>query len=222
MPLLGALKWLHGFIGNWGWSIIVLTILINVAMFPLRHKSVVAMRKMQELQPQMKAIQERYAKYKITDPERQKMNQEVMELYKARGVNPASGCVPMLLTMPFLFAFYSMLSQAIELRGAEFIWWIKDLAAHDPYYVTPILMGVSMVWQTRLTPTTADPTQQKVMMFMPLLFTFIFLGQPAGLAIYWFVSNLWTIGQQYFTNYLIGPPKVHNVRPVGERQTRKA
>jgi YidC/Oxa1 family membrane protein insertase len=115
-----------------------------------------------------------------------------------------------------------MLSQAIELRGAEFIWWIKDLAAHDPYYVTPILMGVSMVWQTKMTPSTADPTQQKVMMFMPLLFTFIFLGQPAGLAIYWFVSNLWTIGQMYFTNYLIGPPRVHNVRPVGERQTKKA
>jgi YidC/Oxa1 family membrane protein insertase len=222
VPLLGALKWLHGFIGNWGWSIIVLTILINLVMFPLRHKSVVAMRKMQELQPQMKAIQERYAKYKITDPERQKMNQEVMELYRSKGVNPASGCVPMLLTMPFLFAFYSMLSVSIELRGAEFIWWIKDLAAHDPYYVTPILMGVSMIWQTRMSPSTADPTQQKVMMFMPLLFTFIFLGQPAGLAIYWLVSNLWMIGQQYFTNYLIGPPKVHNVRPAGQRQTKKA
>lgn len=218
VPLLGALKWLHGFIGNWGWAIIVLTILINLAMFPLRHKSVVAMRKMQELQPQMKAIQERYAKYKITDPERQKMNQEVMELYKSKGVNPASGCVPMLLTIPFLFAFYSMLSQAIELRGAEFILWIDDLAARDPYYVTPILMGATMVWQTRITPTTADPTQQKIMMLMPFMFTFIFLGQPSGLAIYWFVSNLWGIGQQYFTNYLIGPPKVHNVRPAAERK----
>jgi YidC/Oxa1 family membrane protein insertase len=222
VPLLGALKWLYGFIGNWGWSIIVLTILINLVMFPLRHKSVVAMRKMQELQPQMKAIQERYAKYKITDPERQKMNQEVMELYKAKGVNPASGCVPMLLTMPFLFAFYSMLSVAIELRGAEFGGWIHDLAAHDPLYITPILMGATMVWQMRIQPSSADPTQQKVMMIMPFMFTFIFLGQPAGLAIYWFVSNLWAIGQQYFTNYLIGPPKVHNVRPVGERQTKKA
>jgi YidC/Oxa1 family membrane protein insertase len=222
VPLLGALKWLHGFIGNWGWSIIVLTILINLAMFPLRHKSVVAMRKMQELQPQMKAIQDRYAKYKITDPERQKMNQEVMELYKTKGVNPASGCVPMLLTMPFLFAFYSMLSVAIELRGAAFIGWIQDLAAHDPLYITPILMGATMVWQQKITPSTADPTQQKVMLMMPFLFTFIFLGQPSGLAIYWFVSNLWTIGQQYLTNYLIGPPKLHNVRPVGERQTKKA
>ncbi len=220
VPLLGALKWLHGFIGNWGWSIIVLTILINLVLFPLRHKSVVSMRRMQELQPQMKAIQDRYAKYKITDPERQKMNTEVMELYKSKGVNPASGCVPMLLTIPFLFAFYSMLSQAIELRGAEFIGWITDLAARDPYYVTPLLMGATMVWQQRLTPTTADPTQQKVMMMMPFMFTFIFLGQPSGLAIYWFVSNLWGIGQQYFTNYLIGPPKVHNVRPAVERKAK--
>ena len=100
VPLLGALKWVHGYIGNWGWAIIVLTILINLAMFPLRHKSVVSMRKMQEIQPQMKAIQDRYAKYKVTDPERQKMNTEVMALYKAKGVNPASGCVPMLLTLP--------------------------------------------------------------------------------------------------------------------------
>ena len=107
VPLLGALKWVHRYIGNWGWAIIVLTILINLAMFPLRQKSVTSMRKMQEIQPEMKAIQERYAKYKVTDPQRQKMNEEVMALYKAKGVNPASGCVPMLLTFPFLFAFYA-------------------------------------------------------------------------------------------------------------------
>ena len=133
---------MHGYVGDWGWSIIVLTILINLAMAPLRHKSVVSMRRMQELQPQMKAIQDRYAKYKITDPERQKMNTEVMELYKSRGVNPASGCVPMLLTMPFLFAFYAMLGQAIEIRGEDFLGWIPDLSRADPYYITPVLMGV--------------------------------------------------------------------------------
>jgi YidC/Oxa1 family membrane protein insertase len=221
VPLLGALTWVHGFVGNWGWSIIVLTILINLTLFPLRHRAVVSMRKMQELQPQMKAIQERYAQYKMTDPERQKMNAEVMELYKARGVNPASGCVPMLLTMPFLFAFYAMLSQSIEIRGAEFGGWIHDLAARDPLYITPLLMGASMIWQQKLQPAAADPTQQKMMMIMPFMFTFIFLGQPSGLAIYWLVSNLWGIGQQYFTNWLIGPPKVHNVRPVGERRTKK-
>jgi YidC/Oxa1 family membrane protein insertase len=221
-PLLGALQWVHGYVGNWGWAIITLTILINLAMFPLRHKSVVAMRKMQELQPQMKAIQDRYAKYKVTDPERQKMNQEVMELYKTRGVNPASGCVPMLLTMPFLFAFYSMLSQAIEIRGADWILWIRDLAAADPYYVLPILTGVTMMWQQKLTPAGVDPTQQKVMMIMPVMFTFIFLGQPAGLSLYWLVSQLWGIGQQYFTNYLIGPSKSNNVRPPDAPTPTKA
>jgi YidC/Oxa1 family membrane protein insertase len=206
VPLLGALKWVHGFIGNWGWSIVVLTILINLAMFPLRHKSVVSMRKMQEIQPQMKAIQDRYAKFKITDPERQKMNSEVMELYKSKGVNPASGCVPMLLTLPFLFAFYSMLSQAIEIRGADFFGWITDLSRHDPLFITPILMGITMFWQQKMTPSSMDPAQQKVMMFMPVMFLFMFLWAPSGLVIYWFISNLWAIGQQYLTTYLIGPP----------------
>lgn len=206
VPLLNALKWVYGFIGNWGWSIIVLTILINLAMFPLRHKSVVSMKKMQEIQPQMKAIQERYAKYKITDPERQKMNTEVMELYKAKGVNPASGCVPMLLTFPFLFAFYAMLSVAIEIRGAYFFGWITNLSAPDPYFITPILMGAAQFWQTKMTPTSADPTQQKIMMFMPIMFTVMSLSFPSGLVIYWLVSTVFTIAQQYLTTHLAGAP----------------
>lgn len=206
VPLLGALQWVHGFVGNWGWAIVALTILINLAMFPLRHKSVVSMKKMQELQPQMKAIQDRYAKYKITDPERQKMNTEVMELYKTKGVNPASGCVPMLLTMPFLFAFYAMLSVAIEIRGADFFGWIHNLSAPDPFFITPVLMGAAQFWQTKMTPSTADPAQQKIMMFMPLMFAFMSLSFPSGLVIYWLVSTTWTIGQQYATNYLIGAP----------------
>ena len=206
VPLLGALKWVQTFVGNWGWSIIVLTLLINMAMFPLRHKSVVSMRRMQEIQPQMKAIQDRYAKYKITDPERQKMNTEVMELYKAKGVNPASGCVPMLLTLPFLIAFYQMLSQAIEIRGAHFAGWITNLSAPDPYFITPILMGAAQFWQTKMTPASGDPTQQKIMLFMPIMFTAMSLSFPSGLVLYWLVSTLFTIGQQHFTNYLIGPP----------------
>src|SRR5687768_18617981 len=125
------------------------------------------MRKMQLLQPQMKAIQDRYAGLKVTDPGRQKMNTEIMNLYRERGVNPASGCVPMLLTMPVLFAFYSLLSQAIELRGADFGLWIHDLSAKDPYYVTPLLMGATMFWQQRITPSTADPAQQRIMLIMP-------------------------------------------------------
>jgi YidC/Oxa1 family membrane protein insertase len=220
VPLLGALKWLYGFVGNYGWSIIALTILINLAIFPLRHKSVVSMRKMQQLQPQLKSIQDRYANLKVTDPARQKMNTEIMNLYREKGVNPASGCVPMLLTLPVLFAFYSLLSQAIEIRGAAFGLWLQDLSRPDPYYVTPILMGATMFWQQKITPTTADPTQQRIMMIMPLMFSFMFLSAPSGLVIYWFVSNLWAIGQQYFTNWLIGPPVIQTVRPPAERRLK--
>jgi YidC/Oxa1 family membrane protein insertase len=206
VPLLGALKWVQGFVGNWGWSIVVLTILINLALWPLRHKSVVSMRRMQEIQPQMKAIQERYAKYKITDPERQKMNTEVMELYKAKGVNPASGCVPMLLTLPFLIAFYSMLQMAIEIRGANFVGWITNLSAPDPYFILPVAMGAVQFWQTKLQPAGGDPTQQRIMMFMPLMFAAMSFSFPSGLVLYWLVSTMFTIVQQYATNVMIGPP----------------
>jgi YidC/Oxa1 family membrane protein insertase len=222
VPLLSALKWVHGFVGNWGWAIIVLTILINLAIAPLRHKSVVSMRKMQALQPQLKAIQDHYAGLKVTDPAKQKMNTEIMNLYREKGVNPASGCVPMLLTMPILFAFYSLLSQAIELRGAEFALWIKDLSEHDPYYVTPVLMALTMFWQQRITPSTADPAQQRIMMMMPLMFGVMFLWVPSGLVLYWFVGNLWAIGQQYFTNWMIGPPSLTTARPPAERRMKSA
>ncbi|HEY6362970.1 MAG TPA: membrane protein insertase YidC [Vicinamibacterales bacterium] len=222
VPLLGALTWIHGYVGNWGWAIILLTIVINIVVFPLRHKSVVSMRKMQMLQPQMKAIQDRYAGMKATDPARQKMNTEIMNLYREKGVNPASGCVPMLLQMPLLFAFYSMLSQAIELRGAEFGLWIHDLSRADPYFVVPILMAISMYWQQKITPTTADPAQQRIMMMMPLMFSVMFLWAPSGLVIYWFVSNLWAIGQQYFTNWWLGPPPITVVRPPAERRLKSA
>jgi YidC/Oxa1 family membrane protein insertase len=222
VPLLNALKWVHTYVGNWGWSIVVLTILINLAIAPLRHKSVVSMRKMQALQPQLKAIQDHYAGLKVTDPARQKMNSEIMGLYREKGVNPASGCVPMLLTLPILFAFYSLLSQAIELRGAEFALWIKDLSEHDPLYITPVLMAATMFWQQWITPTTADPAQQKIMMMMPLMFGVMFLWMPSGLVVYWFVGNLWAIGQQYFTNWLIGPPIAAGTRPPAERQLKSA
>ena len=170
VPLLLALKWINGFVHNYGWSIVVLTIFINLVIFPLRHRSMVSMRKMQALQPEIKSIQDRYAKYKLTDPERQKMNQEMMALYKQKGVNPASGCVPMLLTLPVLFAFYAMLSVAIELRGAPFMGWIHDLSLHDPLYITPVLMGLTQFWQMRMTPTTADPVQARMFMMMPVIF----------------------------------------------------
>jgi YidC/Oxa1 family membrane protein insertase len=221
VPLLRALKWVNAYIGNYGWSIVALTILINLVMFPLRHKSVVSMRKMQELQPQVKAIQDRYAKLKTTDPARQKMNTELMALYKEKGVNPASGCVPMLMTLPVLFAFYSLLSVAIELRGAPFTLWIHDLSRNDPYFVTPVLMAITQFIQTKMTPATGDPAQQKMMMFMPLMFMVFFLWAPSGLVIYWFVSNLWSIGQQVFTNRLIGPPPQVGSRPSTERKMKR-
>jgi YidC/Oxa1 family membrane protein insertase len=221
VPLLRSLKWIDGFVGNYGWSIIILTILINVAMFPLKHKSVVSMRKMQELQPQVKAIQDRYSKMKMTDPGRSKMNEELMALYKEKGVNPASGCVPMLLTMPVLFAFYSMLSVAVEIRGEPWALWIKDLSQHDPYYVTPLLMGATMFWQQRMTPV-ADPAQQKVMMLTPIMFLVFFLWAPSGLVLYWLMSNLIGIGQQYATNRLIGKPVARAPRPAAERKVKQA
>jgi YidC/Oxa1 family membrane protein insertase len=221
VPLLRALKWINGYIGNYGWSLITLTVLINLAMFPLRHKSVVSMRKMAEIQPEVKAIQDRYAKMKMSDPARQKMNVELMNLYRERGVNPASGCVPMLLTLPVLFAFYSLLAVAIELRGAPFIFWIRDLAAPDPLFVTPILMGITQLVQQKMVPAAADPTQQKMMLIMPVVFTAMFLWAPSGLVIYWTTTNLWGIGQQMITNKLIGPMKARTVRPPAERRMKR-
>jgi YidC/Oxa1 family membrane protein insertase len=229
VPLLGALQWIYGFVGNWGWAIVLLTIVINLAISPLRHKSVVSMRKMQLLQPQLKAIQDRYSGLKVTDPGRQKMNTEIMNLYREKGVNPASGCVPMLMQFPVLLAFYSMLSQSIELRGAHFSLWITDLSQPDPYFVIPVLMAITMFWQTKITPSTADPAQQRIMLIMPLMFTVFFLWAPSGLVIYWFVSNLWAIGQQYFTIWMLGPApaaavaaKSGAMKTVGAGRTRDA
>jgi YidC/Oxa1 family membrane protein insertase len=179
------------------------------------------MRKMQEIQPEAKAIQDRYANLKATDPARQKMNQELMELYRRKNVNPASGCIPMLLPFPLLFAFYALLTTAIELRGAPFVLWVHDLTQPDPYYVFPILMGVSQLWQQWIMPTGGvDPTQRKIGMIMPIVFMFLFISYPAGMAVYFLVTNVWAIGQQYLTNYLIGPPVVRAPRPPAERRAK--
>ncbi len=222
VPLHRTLTYVHTWIGNYGFSIIAVTVIVNLIIFPLRYKSIVSMRKMQEIQPEMKAIQDRYAHLKATDPDKQKMNQEVMALYKDRGVNPVSGCLPMVLTMPILFAFYRLLSMAIELRDAPFVGWITDLSVHDPLYVTPLVMGASMVVQQKMTPTQADPMQQRIMMLMPIVFTFMFLWAPSGLVIYWLTSNLIHIGQTVVTNKIMGPPRVRIVRPPAERQLKAA
>ena len=224
VPLLGALNWIYGFVGNYGVSIITLTILINLAISPLRHKSMVSMRKMQSLSPRIKAIQDRYKELKFSDPGRAKMNSEVMAVYRENGTSPASGCLPMLLTMPVLFSFYSLLGQAVEIRGADFGLWIHDLSQKDPYYITPLLMGATMFWQQRITPTTVDATQQRVMLLMPVVFTFLFLSLPSGLVLYWFVSNLCAIGQQYFTSRVIAasPSPDRRVKKIGSGRTGKA
>ncbi len=208
-PLLRTLNSLNGVIGNYGWSIVLLTVVINLILFPLRHKQVVSMRKMQAIQPEVKVIQDRYAKLKATDPAKQKMNQELMQLYQERGVNPAAGCVPMLLPFPVLLAFYALLTTAIELRGAPFAGWIHDLSRPDPYYITPVFMVVSQVVQQWMMPAAGvDPTQQKMMLVMPLVLGFIFLSFPAGVVLYWIVNTVWGIAQQLVTNKLIGPPDV--------------
>lgn len=198
--LLDVLTWINQATKNFGWAIIVLTILIKIVLYPLQHKSIVSMKKMQRLQPKMEAIKSRYKKAK-TDPEqRTKMNTEMMKLYQVEGINPMSGCFPILLQLPILWGFYGLLSKAIELRGAPFIFWIRDLSDKDPYYVTPLLMTITMFIQTWITPTTGDPAQRRIFLIMPLVFGFIFKDMPSGLVLYWLVQNILTIVQQMIMN----------------------
>lgn len=213
-PLFLGLKWIHSYVKNWGVAIVVLTLLINLALFPLKYKSIISAQKMQKLQPQMKAIQERYKKLKATDPKRQQMNTEVMALYKEHGVNPLGGCLPLLLQMPFFIAFYNVLSVAIELRHAPFVLWIKDLSAADHTYILPVLMTVTMVIMQKMTPTpTTDPVQAKIMLVMPLFFGVMLAFTSSGLVLYWLTSNVAGIAQQYFMNqygpgsHAAAPPK---------------
>jgi YidC/Oxa1 family membrane protein insertase len=203
LPLLRALRWLHdNVVANYGWAIILLTIGIRIVLFPLMHKSTVSMQKMQELNPKIQAIRSKY-RSKLKDKQgrpnseaQRKMNEEVMALYKSEGVNPAGGCLPLLLQMPVLFAFYRLLSAAIELRQAPWLGWIHDLAAPDPYYILPIVMGASQFLQQKLTPSAADPMQRRIFALMPIFFTILFLGFPSGLVLYWLTNNVLGIAQQ--------------------------
>jgi YidC/Oxa1 family membrane protein insertase len=207
-PVFLALRWVHDhWIANYGVAIILLTLGLRILLFPLNQYSMVKMRKvageMQRVQPKLKAIQAKYKKSK--DPEaRAKMNTETMELYKREGVNPfggVSGCLPLLIQMPILWAFFDVLTATVELRGAPFLGWIRDLSHPDPFWITPILMGGTMFVQQRMTPTAnVDPAQQRMMMFMPLIFTVMFGSLPSGLVLYYFVNNLLGIGQQWLVN----------------------
>ena len=196
-PLIFLLKGINDYVGNYGWSIIILTFLINLVLVPVRYKQTVSMRKMSELQPKIRSIQDKYKRLKRDDPKRQQMNVEMMALYKEHGVNPLGGCLPLLLQMPILFAFYSMLQVVIELRGAPFILWINDLSKPDPYLITPIVMGATMVAQQKMTPSTADPAQKRMMMIMPVVFTFMFLYVSSGLALYFLFSNVFAMMFQF-------------------------
>ena len=191
-PLLKVLAFFYRLTGNYGWSIIFMTCVIKLLFFPLTHKSFKSMKGMQKVQPYVKIIQER------NKDNRKKMNEEMMELYKKHKVNPVGGCLPMLLQIPVFIALYHALFFSIELRGAPFMGWVTDLSVADPYYVFPVLMGATMFLQQKMTPSMGDPMQQKIMMFLPIVFTFLFLTFPAGLVIYWTVNNILTICQQYY------------------------
>ncbi|MCA9773862.1 MAG: membrane protein insertase YidC, partial [Myxococcales bacterium] len=178
----------------WGLAIILLTIVVKGLFYPLTHKSYTSMKAMQKLQPEMKRLKERLKDNK------EELNRELMELYRRHKVNPFAGCFPIVLQIPVFFGLYRALLNSIELRHAPFGLWIHDLSMKDPYYITPVIMGVTMFLQQKMTPSTMDPAQARIMQFMPLLFTFMFLQFPSGLVIYWLVSNVLSIVQQYLIN----------------------
>ncbi|MGC1965952.1 MAG: membrane protein insertase YidC, partial [Candidatus Acidiferrales bacterium] len=200
-PLLWILQTLHTKVPNWGWCIVLMTLVINLAMFPLKMKSWRSMQKMQKVAPEIRQIQDRYKKYSMSDPRKKKMNEEVMAVYSREGINPMGSCLPMVFQMPIWWALWRVLGGAIELRHAPWMGWIHDLSAMDPYYILPIGMTVMMYLMTKMTPqTTVDPTQQKLTTLMPLMMGFIFFRLSSGLNLYMFTSNLVGIGQQYYLN----------------------
>jgi len=207
LPMLAALQWIHGHVvANYGWAIVLLTTALKIVLLPLSIAGFKSMRKMQKLAPRMQAIRERYRpKLRGKDGKpnveaQRQMNEEVMGLYRAEGVNPAGGCLPLLVQLPIFLAFYHMLAKAVELKWAGWALWIHDLAAPDPYFVLPIVMGVSQLLQQRMSPPPPDPVQRRMMQFLPIVFTAFSLGFPSGLVLYWFTNNILTIGQQMIYN----------------------
>jgi YidC/Oxa1 family membrane protein insertase len=219
-PLFLWLKWTHEhIIGNWGWAIVLQTLIINIALLPLRISSMKSMLKMQRIQPQIKAIQEKYKKYSMRDPRKQEMNKEIMAVQREAGVSPVGGCLPMLIQLPFLFAYYGMLGSALDLRHASWL-WIKDLSAPDPYYLITIAIVASMFVMQRMTPQTGmDPAQQKMMTFMmPVMLGVMSFNLPSGLGLYWSEGNLIGIVQQAIMNRTsLG----REMREVALRRARK-
>jgi len=201
-PFFKVLIWIHDRIGNWGWAIILFTLLVKLVLFPLSYKGMMSMQKLKDLAPKMKEIKEKYK----GDPA--KMNAQMMEMYKKHGANPMGGCLPLILQIPVFFALYRVLLNAVELQGAPWILWIQDLAVMDPYFVLPVLMGASMWFQQRITPSNfTDPLQEKIFKFFPVIMTVFFVYFPSGLVLYWLVNNLFTIAQQYFINHMYAKHK---------------
>ena len=190
-PIFWCLEMIHKVVNNWGWAIIILTIIIKLLFFPLSAASYKSMAKMKAVAPRLNALRERYG------DDKQRLNQELMNLYRTEKINPLGGCLPILIQIPVFIALYWALLGAVEMRDAPWILWIKDLSSKDPYYVLPIIMAVTMFIQTKLNPTPPDPMQAKVMLMMPLIFGFMFLFFPAGLVLYWVVNNILSIAQQW-------------------------
>ena len=194
-PFFKVLIWIENHIGNWGWAIILFTILVKLILFPLSYKGMMSMQKLKDLAPKMKELKEKYK----GDPA--KLNMKMMEMYKKQGANPMGGCLPMILQIPVFFALYRVLLNAVELQGAPWILWIQDLSKMDPYYVLPILMGISMWFQQKITPNNyTDPMQEKIFKWFPVIMTVFFVTFPAGLVLYWLTNNVLTIAQQYYIN----------------------
>ncbi len=191
-PIFWLMGKLHSILGNWGWSIIMLTLLIKLAFYKLSETSYKSMANMRKVTPRMNALKERYG------DDKQRLNQAMMELYKKEKINPLGGCLPILVQIPVFIALYWVLMESVELRQAPFMFWIQDLSVKDPYYVLPLIMGASMFVQQRLNPTPPDPMQAKIMMALPFVFTFLFLSFPAGLVLYWVVNNVLSIAQQWY------------------------
>jgi YidC/Oxa1 family membrane protein insertase len=212
-PMFWLLGWIHKFVGNWGWAIIGVTILIKLAFYKLTEASGRSMAKMREIQPRMKALQDRYK------DDRQALSQAMMDLYKREKVNPAAGCLPILIQMPFFLSFYWVLVESVEMRQAPFALWITDLSSRDPYFILPLIMGAAMLFQQKLNPAPADPVQARVMQIMPIMFTGFFAFFPSGLVLYWVTNTLLSIAQQWKINKVVHAETV--ARKQGKRSKGK-
>jgi YidC/Oxa1 family membrane protein insertase len=210
--MLKGINFVHGFLPNYGWAIILFTLFLKLVLFPLTYSSSASMAKMQALQPKLKAIKKKYKNTKDME-QRKLMNVEMMALYKQEKVNPAGGCLPLLLQLPLLWGFFRLLSVSINVRHEPWMLWITDLSKKDPYYVLPILMGVTQLIQQRMTPSTGDETQKKLMYILPFVMVIMFASFPSGLNLYWCFSNVLQIGQQYIVN-----ERIHKVKKEEERE----